>query len=88
MEQTHETGGVSLVSANLAVDFNQTLLDDGSDFPGRQGIFQSVAEEHGERKGFSKFVGTRRRTRGLSKQMARSANFFVSRVRFDVHMFR
>jgi hypothetical protein len=69
MKQTHETGGVSLVSANFAVDFDQTLLDDGSDFPGSQCIFQSVAEEHGERQRLSKLVRTRGRTRGLSNQM-------------------
>lgn len=69
VEQTHKTSGVSLVGANFVVDFDQALLNDGCDFSASQSILQSVAEENGEGKAFSKLVRTRGGTRGLPNQM-------------------
>ena len=65
VQQTHEAGGVGLVSANFVVNFNQPLLDDGSNFSASQGIFQSIAEEHSKGQRFAKLMRTRRGTRGL-----------------------
>jgi len=36
--RTHETGGVCVVSADLAINLDQALLDNRGDFTSSQGI--------------------------------------------------
>lgn len=36
---THETSGVGGVGANFAINFDQALLDDSSNFTASQGVF-------------------------------------------------
>ena len=62
---THETSGVCRIRPDLAVNFDQALHYDGGDLPSGKGVFQPVAEEDGQRKGFTELVGTRRWTGSL-----------------------
>lgn len=59
MKLTHEASGVGVVRANLSVDLDQALLDNGCDFTTSKGILQAVTEEDGEGKGFAELMGTR-----------------------------
>ena len=77
VEQTHEASGIGLIRANFVINFNQALLDDGSNFSASQGILQSIAEEHSEGQRFAKLMGTRRGTRGLQ---TRHVSSIFSRV--------
>jgi hypothetical protein len=48
--RTHETSRIRVVSADLAVHLNETLLNNRGDFTASQGILQPVAEEDGKRE--------------------------------------
>lgn len=64
-ERTHEAGGVGLVGANLAVNLNKTLLEDGGDLLAGEGVLEAVAQEDGERKRLAELVRAGRGARGL-----------------------
>jgi hypothetical protein len=57
---THESSGEGLVSSDLSVDLDESLLDNGGDFSSGKSVLQSVSEEDGEREGLSELVGTGR----------------------------
>lgn len=65
MSRTLESGGECGVCSDFVVNFNQTLLDDGSDFTASQGVLEPVAEEDSEGEGFAELVGTGRWTGSL-----------------------
>lgn len=62
---THETSGEGLVSPDLAVDLDESLLNNSGDFTASKSILQTVSEEDSEGKRLPELVGTRRRTGGL-----------------------
>lgn len=62
---THETSGEGLVSPDLAVDLDESLLNDSSDLTASKSVLQTVSKEDGEGKRLPELVGTRRRTGGL-----------------------
>lgn len=59
-DDIHETGGVGGVSADLAVNLDKSLHDNGLDFTTVESIFQTVSEENDKRERLSEFVGTGR----------------------------
>lgn len=62
---THETSGEGLVSPDLAVDLDESLLNDSSDLTASKSVLQTVSKEDGEGKRLPELVGTRRRTGSL-----------------------
>lgn len=62
---THETSGEGLVSPDLAVDLDESLLNNRSDLTASKSVLQTVSKEDGEGKRLPELVGTRRRTGGL-----------------------
>lgn len=62
---THEASGEGLVSPDLAVDLDESLLNNSSDLTASKSVLQTVSKEDGEGKRFPELVGTRRRTGGL-----------------------
>lgn len=62
---THETSGEGLVSPDLAVDLDESLLNNSSDLTASKSVLQTVSKEDGEGKRLPELVGTRRRTGGL-----------------------
>lgn len=69
MVLTLETSRVCNIGPDLSVNLNQTLIDNRSNLPSRQGVLQPVAEEDGEREGFTEFVGTRGWARSLERTL-------------------
>lgn len=61
----HETSGEGLVSPDLAVDLDESLLNNSRDFTASKSILQTVSEEDSEGKRLPELVGTRRRTGGV-----------------------
>lgn len=57
----HETGGVGHVGADLAVNLNETLHEDGLGLAVVQGVLEAVTQEDDEGQAFSLLVGTGRR---------------------------
>lgn len=64
--RTLESSRVGLISPDLSIDLDQALLDNSSDFPAGERIFQPVTEEDGKGETFPEFVGTGGGTGGLS----------------------
>jgi len=60
----HETNGVGLVSADLAVDVDQAVHEDGDNLLAGQSILQAVSEEKDEGQALASLVGTGRWLRG------------------------
>lgn len=60
-----EASGVGGVGADLSIDFDQTLLDNGGDFTASKGVLQAVAEEDAEGEGFAELMGTGGGTGGV-----------------------
>ena len=54
----HEAGRVGRVSADLAVDLDQALLDDGLDLVAVERILEAVAEEDDQRQRVAELVRT------------------------------
>ena len=48
--RTHETCGIRVISADLAIHLDQALLNNRGNFATSQGILQPVAEEDGKRE--------------------------------------
>ena len=65
--RTHESSRVGGVGADLAVDLDQALHNNGEDLLAGKRILQTVAEEDGEGEGLAELVGTRGGTGSLSK---------------------
>lgn len=61
-DDIHETSGEGLVSPDLAVDLDESLLNDSSDLTASKSVLQTVSKEDGEGKRLPELVGTRRRT--------------------------
>ena len=59
-DNVHEASGVGGVGANLAVDLDEALLDDGVDLPLGEGVLQPVPEEDDEGQALAGLVGTGR----------------------------
>ena len=59
-DNIHEASGEGRVGADLVVDLDNALLDDGSDLAAGKGILKAVAEEDGEREGLAQLVRTGR----------------------------
>jgi hypothetical protein len=57
-DDVHESSGVSAVSADLAIDLDETLHKDVLDFLTVQGILQTVTQEDDEGKALAGLVGT------------------------------
>jgi hypothetical protein len=57
-DDIHQTGGEGGVGADLAVDLDQTLHENGVDLAGVERILQAVAEEDDQRKGVAELVRT------------------------------
>ena len=58
--RTHEASRVSIIGPDLPVDFDQSLLDDSSDFSPVQSVLEPVTEKDDEGKTFTKLVRTGR----------------------------
>ena len=65
-DNIHETSGEGGVSSDLTVNLNKSLHEDGLDLTTVKSIFQTVSKEDDEGKRFSEFVGTGRRSGGVS----------------------
>jgi len=61
-DDVHETCGVCGVGADLAIDLDQALHDNGLDLTSIESVLQAVAEEDNERKTVAEFVRTSRGT--------------------------
>ncbi len=59
-DDVHQASGERGVGADLSVDLDEPLHEDGVDFARIEGIFQAVAQEDDQREGVTKFVRTRR----------------------------
>lgn len=57
---TLEPSRIGVVSPDLSIDLDKTLLDNSSDFSSSQCILQSVPQKHCQRQRFTEFVGTGR----------------------------
>lgn len=64
-DDIHETSGEGLVSPDLAVDLDESLLNNSSDLTASKSVLQTVSKEDSEGKRFPELVGTRRRTGGV-----------------------
>lgn len=58
-DDIHEAGGVGGVGADLAIDLDKALHEDGSRLAVIQGILQAVPDEDDEGKALSLLVRTR-----------------------------
>lgn len=67
-QHTHETGGVSKVGADLAIDGDQTLLEDHLGLVVSECILQPVAEEHNNRQALGGLVRPSAGLRGLERE--------------------
>ena len=63
---THETGGIGRIGPHFSVDLDQAAHDDRENLFAGKCVLEAVTEEHGQGKGFSKLVGTRRGAGSLS----------------------
>lgn len=61
----HEAEGEGVVGADLAVDLDQALLDDGRDLAAGEGELQAVAQEDRHREALAELVGSGRGAGGL-----------------------
>lgn len=57
-DYVHEAGGEGGVGADLAVNLNQTLHQDGLDLTTVQGVLETVADEDDQGKTVAQLVGT------------------------------
>lgn len=64
-DDVHETGGVGRVGADLVVDLDETLHQDGLGLAVVKRVLEAVAQEDDEGKTFSLLVGTGRRLGGV-----------------------
>lgn len=64
-DDVHQSRGESGVSADLAVDLDQALHQDGVDLAGVERILEAVAEEDDEREGVAELVRTGRCLGGI-----------------------
>lgn len=64
-DDIHQSSGEGAVSADLAVDLDQTLHKDGVDLAGVERILKTVAEEDDEGKGVAELVRTGRGLGGV-----------------------
>ena len=55
----HEAGGVCGVGADLAVDLDETLHEDGLNLASIEGILQSISQEYDQRQRVAELVWTR-----------------------------
>jgi len=53
------------VRSDLAVDFDESLVNDGYDFSAGKSVFKTTAEKNGERERFSQFMRTGGWARGI-----------------------
>lgn len=66
LDDIHETGGVVDISANLAINLDVTLHNNGVGLTLVQSILQTVADKDNKGQALTELVRTRRRTRGLN----------------------
>jgi hypothetical protein len=64
-DDVHQSRGEGAVGADLAVDLDQALHEDGVDLAGVERILETVAEEDDERKGVAELVRTGRGLGGI-----------------------
>lgn len=64
-DDVHEASGVGHVGADLVVDLDQALLQDGLGLAVVQGVLETVAQEDDERQALAGLVGTGRRLGGV-----------------------
>ena len=64
-DNIHQSSGEGAVSADLAVDLDQTLHEDGVDLTGVERILETVAEEDDEGEGVAELVRTGRGLGGV-----------------------
>ena len=57
-DNIHEAGGVGGVGADLAVDLDETLHEDGLDLAGVQGVLQAISKEDHQWQRVAKLVRT------------------------------
>ena len=74
-DDVHETGGVSLVGPDLAIDLDGPLGHDGGNLTTGQGVLETVSEEDGEGERFTELVRTGRRSGSLRKKREKSDRF-------------
>jgi hypothetical protein len=67
-EHTHETSRVGLVSADLAINLDVALHEDGLHFTVGKSILQSVPEDEDQGKALPGLVRTRRWLGGLKQR--------------------
>ena len=65
-DDIHEASGVGGVGADLAIDLDKALGDNGGDLPASKRVLQAIAEEDGEGEGLAQLMRTGRGTRSLS----------------------
>lgn len=64
-DDIHESSGVGAVGADLAVDLDEALHEDGIDLAGVEGVLQPVTDEDDERETVPQLVRTGRWARGI-----------------------
>lgn len=75
LDDIHKAGGVVDISANLAINLDVTLHNNGVSLTLVQSILQTVADENNKGQALTELVGSRRRTRGLQKTKPVSSNW-------------
>lgn len=64
-DDIHEATWEGRVGPDLSVDLDEALHDDSLDFPGVQGVLETVSQEDNQGKAVSQLVRTGRRPRGI-----------------------
>jgi hypothetical protein len=59
-DDVHEAGGVGLIGADLAIDLDQALHEDGLGLAVVEGILEAVSDEDDQRHAVAELVGTGR----------------------------
>jgi hypothetical protein len=57
-DNVHEAGGVGRIGADLAVNLDETLHEDGLDLARVEGVLQAISEEDHQRQRVAKLVRT------------------------------
>jgi hypothetical protein len=71
-DNVHETSGVGLVGADLAVDLDEARLQDRGDLLAGEGVLETVAEEDGEGERLPELVRTGGRAGRLERIVSKS----------------
>jgi len=79
-DDIHEASGVRCVGADLAVNLDETLHEDGLDLLAVEGVLQTVAQQDDQGQALTELVGAGGRSGGLTQQGTIFTEMLVSPV--------